>query len=74
MTDETDAKTTGNGQNPGLNPDLKSRTNTSRDTENPSRPPADSASVQREEGRGWPAIWLIVTVVCVAVAAYLIFW
>ena len=56
----------------GLNPELKSVTNTSRDTETPSRPPADTASVQREEGRGWPIAWLVVTVVCVLIGIYLI--
>ena len=55
----------------GLNPGLKSRTDTSRETERPSLAPADSASVQREEGKSWPMIWLIVGVICVAVAAFL---
>ena len=55
----------------GLNPTLKSRTNTSRDTETPTRAPADSTSVQHEEGRAWPVIWLIVGVICVVVLAYL---
>jgi len=58
----------------GLNPDLKSVTNTSRETEISSRPPADTASVQREEGRGWPMAWLIVTVICVLIGLYLILW
>lgn len=57
----------------GLNPGLKSRTNLSRDTETPTKPPADSASVQHQEGRSWPMIWLIVTLICVAIALYLIF-
>lgn len=55
----------------GLNPALKSTINTSRDTETPTRAPADSASVQREEGRAWPMIWLIVGVICFAITAYL---
>ena len=58
----------------GLNPALKSVTNTSRDTETASRPPADTASVQREEGRGWPMVWLVVTIICLLVGLYLIFW
>jgi len=58
----------------GLNPDLKSVTNTSRETETSSRPPVDTASVQREEGRGWPTVWLVVTAVCVLIGIYLIFW
>lgn len=36
--------------------------------------PADSASVQRDEGRAWPMIWLIVTLLSVAIAIYLIVW
>ncbi len=57
----------------GLNPGLKSRTNLSRDTETPTKPPADSASVQHEEGRSWPMIWLIVFAICVVLAIWLIF-
>lgn len=58
---------------PGLNPSLRQRRDASHDTTHPTPPPADSASVQREEGVAWPAIWLVVTLVCVAVAIYLIF-
>jgi hypothetical protein len=58
----------------GLNPVLRSRTNTSRDTETPMLPPADSASVQRQEGRAWPIVWLIVVLACVIIALGLIFW
>jgi hypothetical protein len=58
----------------GLNPNLKSVENTSRDTETATRPPAESASVQHEEGRGWPVAWIVVTVICVLVAVYLLFW
>jgi len=57
----------------GLNPSLKSRTDTSRDTETPTVPPVDSASVQRQEGQAWPMIWLITVLLCVAIAVYLIF-
>ena len=56
----------------GLNPDLQSRTDTSRDTDTPTRPPAESASVQREEGGGWPVAWLVVVVICVLAAIYII--
>ena len=56
----------------GLNPTLKSRTNTSHDTETPTRPPVDSTSVQREEGRGWPFIWLIAALICVVIVIYLV--
>ena len=58
----------------GLNPKLKPLTNTSRDTETPMRPPAESASVQHEEGRSWPMIWLVVTLICIAIGIYLIVW
>jgi hypothetical protein len=58
----------------GLNPKLKAVTNTSRDTETPMRPPAESASVQYEEGRSWPMIWLVVTLICIAIGIYLIVW
>lgn len=60
-------------QHSGLNPALKSRTNISRDTETPTRAPADSASVQREEGKAWPMIWLVVGLFCVMIVAFLIF-
>lgn len=66
-----------NGKEPdraGLNPKLKSVENNSRDTETPTPPPADSASVQHEEGRAWPMIWVVVTVICVVIGAYLLFW
>lgn len=57
----------------GLNPALKHRTDTTHDTGRSSRPPSETASVQREEGRAWPMIWLVVTVVGVLVALYILF-
>jgi hypothetical protein len=54
-----------------LNPALKSRKETTYDTTS-SAAPVDTASVQREEGRAWPMIWLIVTLLCVAIAIYLL--
>ena len=54
-----------------LNPALKSRTETTYDTKS-SAAPADTASVQREEGRAWPMIWLIVALICVAITIYLL--
>lgn len=54
-----------------LNPALKSRRETTHDTRS-SAAPVDTVSVQRQEGRAWPMIWLIVTLVCVAIAIYLI--
>ena len=58
-------------QDAPLNPALKSRKETTHDT-TPSAPPVDTASVQRQEGRAWPMIWLIVTLLCVAIAIYLL--
>jgi hypothetical protein len=56
----------------GLNPALRQRRETLHDAE-PTPPPAESASVQKEEGRAWPAIWLVVTVLCAVIAIFLIF-
>lgn len=56
-----------------LNPALKQRTEHAHDTTTSSPAPVDSASVQREEGRAWPAIWLIATVISVMIALYLVF-
>lgn len=53
-----------------LNPALKSRTETVYDTRNPSPAPIDTTSAKEGEGEGWPLIWLVVTLVCVALAAY----
>ena len=58
---------------PGLNPSLRQRTEDVHDTRSSTPPPADSASVQREEGRAWPMIWLVVTVICVVIGIWLIF-
>jgi hypothetical protein len=60
-------------KDPDLNPALRQRREATHDTAHSTPPPADSASVQREEGAHWPAIWLVVTLVCVAIAAYLLF-
>lgn len=61
-------------QDPELNPSLKRRRETAHDTTRSTPGPADSASVQHDEGRAWPMIWLIVTLLSVAIAIYLIFW
>jgi hypothetical protein len=55
-----------------LNPALKKRTEETHDTSKSSLAPVATASVQREEGRAWPMIWLIVTIVCVLIAIYII--
>ncbi len=68
MTDAPDRSE----RNEKLNPALKSRIETAHDTSRSSRAPVDTASVQRQEGRAWPMIWLIVTLLCVAITVYLI--
>jgi len=55
-----------------LNPALKSRTETVYDTKSTTPAPIDTASATEGEGEGWPIIWLVITVICVAVALYLI--
>lgn len=56
-----------------LNPALKQTTEYTHDTTKSSIAPVDSASVQRDEGKAWPMIWLLATAVCVLIAVYLIF-
>ena len=53
-----------------LNPALKSETETVYQTKESSRAPFDTASAKEKEGEGWPVIWLIVTILCVALAIY----
>jgi hypothetical protein len=55
-----------------LNPALKKRTEETHDTSKSSLAPVATASVQREEGKAWPMIWLVVTIVCVLIAIYLV--
>lgn len=87
MTDRDDdqpaGRIQGDGPGPGqddrkgdrdLNPRLRTRTDTTHDTRESSRPPSETASVQREEGRAWPVIWLAVAVVGLLVALYILFW
>jgi len=54
-----------------LNPALKSTTETVYDTENSTPAPFDSASATEGEGEGWPVVWMVVTIACVAVAIFL---
>ena len=68
MTDERE----GNEPGQGLNPALKQRRDLTHDTSRPSPAPADTASVQRQEGRAWPIIWVVVTVLSVAITVYLL--
>jgi hypothetical protein len=53
-----------------LNPALKSRTETVYDTQNVTPAPFDTASANEGEGERWPVVWLVVTIVCVALAVY----
>lgn len=55
-----------------LNPALRSRTDKSHRTDGSDKAPADSASVQRDEGRFWPLIWAVVTVVGLAIVVWLL--
>ena len=55
-----------------LNPALKSRTDTTYDTSQSSPAPFDTTSAREGEGEGWPLVWLIVFILCVAVALYYI--
>jgi hypothetical protein len=61
-----------NPEDAPLNPALKSRTDTTHDTTRRTPPPADTASAKEGEGEGWPLIWLVVTIVCVVLAAWFI--
>ncbi|WP_294122322.1 hypothetical protein [Sphingomonas sp.] len=53
-----------------LNPALKTTTETVYDTKHPSPPPIDTASAHEGEGERWPIVWLIVTVLGVALAIF----
>lgn len=55
-----------------LNPALKSGAETVHDTVSRTPAPFDTASAKEGEGEGWPIIWLIVTVLGVALAVYFI--
>jgi hypothetical protein len=55
-----------------LNPALKSTTETVYDTRRTTPPPVDTASAKEGEGEAWPIVWLVVTVVGVALAIYFI--
>ncbi|MDT9600884.1 hypothetical protein [Sphingosinicella rhizophila] len=55
-----------------LNPALKSRTDTTYNTSTTTPAPFDTASAKEGEGKGWPIIWLVVTLICVALAIYFI--
>ena len=53
-----------------LNPALKQTTETVYDTKHVSPAPVETASAKEGEGEGWPVIWLVVVVVCIALLIY----
>lgn len=53
-----------------LNPALKRRTETVYDTKTRSRAPYETTSAKEGEGKAWPIIWLVVTVVGVLLVIY----
>ncbi len=53
-----------------LNPALKSTTETVYDTTRVTPAPVDTASAKEGEGEGWPVVWLIVVITCVALTVY----
>ena len=53
-----------------LNPAMKSRTETVYDTRSTTPTPFDTASAKEGEGEGWPIVWLVVTIICVALAIW----
>jgi uncharacterized protein HemX len=55
-----------------LNPALKSTKETVYDTSHRSPPPVDTTSAKEGEGEGWPIVWLVVTVLGLAIAVFLL--
>lgn len=53
-----------------LNPALKSNTETVYPTKESSPAPIETASAKENQGEGWPILWLVVTVICIALAIY----
>lgn len=53
-----------------LNPALKSEKETVYETKVSSRAPIETTSAKENEGEGWPVIWLVATIVGVALAIY----
>jgi hypothetical protein len=57
-----------------INPAMTSRADDSHGTRFAGTDPMASVSVKDpDEGRSWPAIWAVVAIACVAVAAYYLF-
>jgi hypothetical protein len=57
-------------QDAPLNPALKSETETVYPTEESSPAPIETTSAKENEGEGWPVIWLVVTLIGIALAIY----
>jgi hypothetical protein len=55
-----------------LNPALKSGRDTVFDTSRSTPAPIDTASAKEGRGEGWPVIWLVVAVACVALTIYFV--
>lgn len=55
-----------------LNPALKSTTETTYDTENVTPAPLETTNAEEGQGEGWPIVWVIVTLACIALAIYLL--
>lgn len=53
-----------------LNPALKSGRETVYPTNESSPAPIETTSAKENEGEGWPVVWLVVTLVCVALGVY----
>lgn len=66
MTNET----SDDPENAPLNPALKSGTETTYETKVSTPAPLETTSAKENQGEGWPVIWLVVTAVCVVLAAY----
>lgn len=62
-----------NEKREGLNPSLKRRTETTHNTDISSKAPLETTTVQREEGRAWPIIWFVATIVGIVILIYLAF-
>jgi hypothetical protein len=55
-----------------LNPALKQGHDPSYGPDQSGADPMDSVSVKKDEGKAWPMIWAVTTIVCVLIAIALI--
>ena len=53
-----------------LNPALKSSTETVYPTRESTPAPLETTSAKENQGEGWPMLWLIVTIIGIALAIY----